>query len=225
MAMANTTNARIDPPAATECGESASDGPDLWYTVTGTGYNMTATLCESAITWDSQLALYAGTNCGDLTCVAFEDDTCGGAGHAEITWASVEGQKYFLRVFGWDYQMGVYGPFSLKISDDSPQPQGCPGDYDCSGAIDFFDIDLLLAALGGEQSWSTKYQEKFGTTPPCGDCNLPSRGCLTAVLAPRRWRRVGVAAATLETYFSSMTSVGVRSNPVVGSPSAVFRER
>jgi len=46
-------------------------------------------------------------------------------------------------------------------------PQGCPGDYDCSGAIDFFDIDLLLAALGGQQAWADKYEQKFGTPPTC----------------------------------------------------------
>jgi len=68
-----------------------------------------------------------------------------------------------LMMTGGDYALvGGFWAFAAP-----PPPEGCPGDYDCDGDIDFFDIDLLLAALGGEASWAAKYQETFGTPPPC----------------------------------------------------------
>ena len=50
-----------------------------------------------------------------------------------------------------------------------------PGDADCDGQIDFFDIDLFVAALSGEAAWATQYQAYFGRAPLCqflnNDCN------------------------------------------------------
>jgi hypothetical protein len=42
------------------------------------------------------------------------------------------------------------------IPDECEAPAGCPGDADCSGAVDFFDIDPFVALLG---------------CPGVGDCN------------------------------------------------------
>lgn len=51
--------------------------------------------------------------------------------------------------------------------DLSLSPAVCPGDSDCDGDVDFDDIDLFVAALGGEQAWSNLYQQLYGTLPPC----------------------------------------------------------
>ena len=67
-----------------------------------------------------------------------------------------------------DLALALDSFFAPGITVALNQVQGdCPGDYDCSGTIDFFDIDLLLAALGGEDAWFDEYETKFGTPPPC----------------------------------------------------------
>jgi hypothetical protein len=47
-------------------------------------------------------------------------------------------------------------------------PTNCLGDANCSGAVDFADIDYFVAALGGEASWITYFQiHNAGAMPPC----------------------------------------------------------
>jgi hypothetical protein len=58
---------------------------------------------------------------------------------------------------------------------------GCRGDFDCDFDRDFFDIDLLLAALSGESAWANKYMAKFGTPPPCDylyNCDVNGDGAV-----------------------------------------------
>lgn len=54
-------------------------------------------------------------------------------------------------------------------------PTGCPGDANCDGEINFFDIDAFVAALNGQTAWGS-YLASAGYTPSCdyvsnNDCN------------------------------------------------------
>jgi len=109
----STTVATIDGPS-TDC-SGGSVAADVWYTVSGTGYDITASLCGSG--YDTQLDIYTGS-CGSLVnnggC---NDDFCGL--QSELTWTSTLGETYHIRVHGFG---GNTGPYTLALT--------C---YDCNG--------------------------------------------------------------------------------------------
>ncbi|MFQ5489200.1 MAG: hypothetical protein ACE5GE_00650, partial [Phycisphaerae bacterium] len=113
----STDGATID--SAPECGTGVTS-PGVWYSVTGTGNMMTASLCNGATAYDSKLSVYCA-DCIDFTCVDGNDDTCGL--QSEVAWCSQAGAQYLILVHGFG---GDSGPFELAISDN-----GSP----CSGAV------------------------------------------------------------------------------------------
>src|SRR5258706_487356 len=52
-----------------------SVAPSVWYTFTGNGQSIIASLCGGTF-YDSELSAYSGT-CGSLTCITNNDDFCG----------------------------------------------------------------------------------------------------------------------------------------------------
>lgn len=62
-----------------------------------------------------------------------------------------------------------------SIADVCEAPTPCPGDANCDGEIDFFDIDPFVTALTGESNWQT-YLTNSGSGTTCdylgnNDCN------------------------------------------------------
>lgn len=56
-------------------------------------------------------------------------------------------------------------------------PTQTPGDCDCSGEVDFFDIDYFVAALTGEASWVALYRQNHGNQlPTCNYLNADANG-------------------------------------------------
>ena len=101
----------------TDCGTATSDFPSVWYSITGTGLGMTASLCATA--WDSQIAIFSGT-CAAPVCVAGVDDngpSCTGT-PASVTWTSVNGTQYWIRVNGFNSNLA----FTLNVSCVLPPP-------------------------------------------------------------------------------------------------------
>lgn len=65
-------------------------------------------------------------------------------------------------------EAGVDGVRIISFScDDTMPPTPCPGDYDCNGMCDYFDIEYMLAALNGESEWRDLYISKHGVEPIC----------------------------------------------------------
>jgi Secretion system C-terminal sorting domain len=109
----NTGTATIDGPA-TDCG-GGSVAPDVWYTITGTGGAITASLCGS--TYDTQIDVYTGA-CGALTNIGgCNDDFCGT--QSQMTWTSTFGTVYRIRVHGF---AGATGAYIIVISCASSLP-------------------------------------------------------------------------------------------------------
>ena len=102
----STTTATLDGPPSSCSGGSVA--PDVWYRVTGTGANITASLCGSA--YDTKLEVYTGT-CAALTCVGGNDDFCGL--QSQFTWPTTAGTTYYVRVHGF---FGATGNFTLNIA-------------------------------------------------------------------------------------------------------------
>ncbi len=123
-----TVDATIDVGFPSPCGDD--DGifaPGVWYSVTGTGHTMSATTCNAATNYDSQLTVYC-PNCATPQCVTGNDDACGPSPgyQSRVTWCSQLGQTYFILVHGYDV-LDV-GPFQLDVSTNGV---ACSPPVDC----------------------------------------------------------------------------------------------
>ena len=95
-----TFNATLESPTPPSCATSLNQ-PGVWFTVTGTGNKMGASLCGTP-GWDSKIFVYTGA-CGALTCLTSNDDLgplCATAA-ASATWCSVPGTVYRILVTGF----------------------------------------------------------------------------------------------------------------------------
>ena len=116
----STTNA--NPDVVPFCGTSSTSA-GVWYSVTGTGGPIIASLCAGT-NYDSKLSVYTGS-CGALTCVTGNDDFCGL--QSEVDWISNSGQTYYVLVHGFGSSRG---DFTLRV--DCPQP---PANDDACAAM------------------------------------------------------------------------------------------
>lgn len=88
--------------------------PGVWYSITGTGGNITASLCNQA-DYDTKISVYTG-DCAapPLTCVGGNDDGNGCLGFtSEFTWPTIAGEEYLILVHGYN---DSEGNFDLSIS-------------------------------------------------------------------------------------------------------------
>ncbi len=106
-----------NPPSCGGAGDGSSGG--VWYTVTGTGLDITASLC-SGTDFDTQLAVYEGS-CSALSCLDGNDQFCGN--QSEVTWNSIAGTTYYIYIDGWLSNSGNY-----TITIDGMLPPPIPND-------------------------------------------------------------------------------------------------
>jgi len=130
---------------------SSSTAPGLWYSVTGLGGAMSASLCGS--TYDTKISVFSG-DCGGVTCVASNDDSCGLQSVAD--WVPEEGTTYLILVHGFgsnsgDFTLTVEATVSMQDNDD------------CSGAIALDLADGQDVVEGSTASGAT-------TDAESGDC-------------------------------------------------------
>lgn len=93
------------------CGVS-STSPGVWYTWTGTGDKLLASLCNANTNFDTKLSVYEG-NCNSLSCVSGNDDGGAGCGlSSKVSFCSEAGTNYFILVHGFG---GQSGPFQLDF--------------------------------------------------------------------------------------------------------------
>ena len=88
------------------CGTTVNTAPGVWYSFTGTGDDVTFSLCDDATDYDSKLAVYTGA-CAGLICVDANNDACGSASELEVS--SVIGSTYFVYVTGSNANAGNFG--------------------------------------------------------------------------------------------------------------------
>lgn len=92
--------AGLDFVGGTYCDETIYiSGPTVWYSVAGTGGDLTASLCSPETSFDSLISIFTGS-CNWLTCVGGNDDSsdtaCGFT--SEFTWKSKPFEKYLIAV-------------------------------------------------------------------------------------------------------------------------------
>ena len=108
----------------------------VWYTVTGWGGQMTASLCGSG--FDTKIGVFTGS-CGALTCVAGNDDFCGL--QSSVTWTSMAATTYTIYVTGFST---ATGNFQLQVA--------C-GDENPPCTENTVELELNTDADGGETSY------------------------------------------------------------------------
>ena len=89
--------------------------PGVWYTVVGTGGDLNVSTCGNETKFDTLMAVFEG-NCGNLTCVAWNDDSCGFG--SSITWPTQVGVEYKVLVYGWTTIAGTFR-LSVELRSDS----------------------------------------------------------------------------------------------------------
>ena len=88
----------------------------IWYTVTGLGLPLSISTCLRA-NFDTKIAIFRGDNCGQLECVAYNDDTSEALGAAgvcgpndsEVTWSTQFQEKFYVLVGGIPMQNDTQG--------------------------------------------------------------------------------------------------------------------
>jgi hypothetical protein len=105
------------------CGDaSASTSAGVWYQVQGDGRTLTASTCvgeneDETASFDTQLSVFQGDDCGSLVCVDGNNDACGS--QSIVEWQSVKGEVYHVFLHGAN---GATGDFRLSVSSDIPAP-------------------------------------------------------------------------------------------------------
>jgi len=107
----STVDATAD--VAPECGTTDGTGGGVWYSYTGTGDQVTATLCGSD--YDTKLRVYTGS-CDELVCVGGDDDDpdCeSNSLNSTVEFLSEEDVEYLILVHGFGT---ATGNFALSVS-------------------------------------------------------------------------------------------------------------
>jgi hypothetical protein len=102
-AVSGTTVGATAAGAPATCVTSLNTAPGLWYRITGTGDNVTASLAGSA--YDTKIGVFTGS-CGALTCVTGNDDF--GGLQSQVTFSGVAGTDYYIYVTGFQTQAGAF---------------------------------------------------------------------------------------------------------------------
>lgn len=107
--------------AAPTCG-TAVTAPGVWYSIEGNGQQITVSTCPNEA-YDTKLNVYTGS-CGDLVCLAGNDDANGDVFCSTVSFASEAGIPYLVLVQGYD---GETGPFTLTASCEAITFDVCQG--------------------------------------------------------------------------------------------------
>lgn len=132
------------------CGTAIS-APGVWYSFTGTGEFVTASLCDQA-NYDTKINIIEAIDCdSDLFCVGGNDDGPGCGGFtSEVQFFGEDGVNYFIYVNGF---LGQTGDFTLSVSCDPPAANDLCEDaiaLDCDSSVDGSTVFSTAADAVGD---------------------------------------------------------------------------
>jgi hypothetical protein len=94
------------------CGTTLGNA-GVWYQVQGTGNEMEASLCSDFTDFDTIVSIFGGS-CGNLFCLASNDDDCGQDGYqSRVSWQSEPEETYSILIHGFNNDVGN---FELEVS-------------------------------------------------------------------------------------------------------------
>lgn len=132
---------------AMACGGQSSGG-QRWY-LYESAYNseITVSTINALTNFDTYLKVYSGT-CGDLQCIAQNDDIPGTGFQSQVMFSAVEGETYLIRVGGFASMSGTFAltfdcgggcldEVACNYDADAPFDDGsCTYGADCFGCTD-----------------------------------------------------------------------------------------
>ncbi|MBG80073.1 MAG: hypothetical protein CMJ39_05095 [Phycisphaerae bacterium] len=153
----DTTAATTDGPSHADCQFDGQTYNDIWFRyVACNDGTLTVSTCNTA-DYDTDLVVYDGDDCGNLSLLGCNDDGDGCEGYSSFLEIPVtRDQAYLVRVGGWNE--GNQGTGLLLL--DGPE-EGCDDEPDCPGDVTgdgLADVNDILAILGA-----------FGTSDPDAD--------------------------------------------------------
>ena len=130
----STIGANTDGPAHVSCEFDGQTYHDIWYDFTAPQDGLlTVSTCNQA-DYDTDLVIYNGCDCLNLSLLGCNDDTGGCAGFtSEVRGLVIAGNCYLIRVGGW--QSGDQGSGTITVSVAEPPPPPSIGPDVIVGAV------------------------------------------------------------------------------------------
>jgi hypothetical protein len=105
------------------CGNVSTSG-QRWYVYEATfSTTVTISTINSLTNYDTYLKVFTGS-CGNLSCVAFNDDVPGTNFQSQVEFTAQAGVTYFIRVGGFASQQGTFG-LTFECGGGCLDPQAC----------------------------------------------------------------------------------------------------
>lgn len=131
-----STNGPAEPNCSFCCGDLQIHA-DKWYSyIASANGSLNVNTCGSS--FDTKLAAYQVCSAFEGQALACNDDSCGL--QSNITFNVTEGQRYLIRVGGFNGQSGN-GTMTTVLT---PDPVPCPADFNQDGGIDGSDVDAFF---------------------------------------------------------------------------------
>ena len=123
-------NTALATTSAQQSGSCGTSGHDLWYDWTA-GATGTATLSLCGSSFDTLVAVYAGSGCPGAGTVWCNDDFCGAA--SQLDFPCTAGAHYMLQIGGFSSSTGT-GSFTTNVVVSAPPNDDCSAATPISGA-------------------------------------------------------------------------------------------
>lgn len=221
------------------------DQNDLWYSYTAAGAGgLTISLCGSG--YDTALEVFTG-DCGSLTSVACNDDTCGL--QSEVAFTQIPGTEYLIKIGGFNGATGagmmtvtdVTGVLNDECTGAMPLGEGLSGPFDttmasnssawpCAGTSgpDIWftytpqtDGDFTISTCAAGTDYDTAIELFSGD---CGsltslECNDDTTGCTASTQLVSAITYCGAAGTTYTFRLGGFsTNTGMAEIEITGAP-------
>ncbi|MCX5688638.1 MAG: matrixin family metalloprotease [Planctomycetota bacterium] len=132
-----TTDGPAEPNCSFCCGDLQVHA-DQWYAyIPAANGSLNVNTCGSG--FDTKLAAYTACSALDGQAIACNDDSCGL--QSNMSFQVVEGQRYLIRLGGYNGQSGS-GTLNVGLT---PDPLPCPADFNQDGGVDGSDVDAFFS--------------------------------------------------------------------------------
>lgn len=156
--------------AVPTCDTPLNTAGGVWYTVVGTGGNISVALCGSG--YDTKVGVFTTPDCTTFTCVeGNNNDTdpnglnqCTNALHSSLSFASTLGTTYYILVTGNGTSTGN---FTMEVT--------CQGDGNCND--NGVEVELTTDNFGSETSW--EIVPVGNSIPVCSGSGYSSNATIT----------------------------------------------
>ncbi|MCH2134727.1 MAG: proprotein convertase P-domain-containing protein [Phycisphaerales bacterium] len=145
----DTTEATTDGPSHADCQFDGQTYNDIWYRyIACDDGTLSVSTCDAA-DYDTDLVIYDGDDCNNLSLLGCNDDADGCSGYTSALSVPVSREQvYLIRVGGWNQDDFGTGQVTIDGPVDDCNDDDCPGDATGDGVADVNDILAVIDAYG-----------------------------------------------------------------------------